>query len=245
MTTDTVIQQLNVNGNVVTLPPVQLDRDVYVQVKSKLEKIGGRWKGGKVQGFVFPNDPTNEIARIQSGEKVNLKQEFQFFATPDALADRMVELAEIEPFHSILEPSAGQGAIVKAINRVEPLLEVHCFELMETNRAVLDQVPTVIILGNDFLAEPTVIDQYYDRIIANPPFTNNQDIDHILDMMECLAENGRIVTISSLSWVIGSQKKQVEFRELMDRRAVYREELPTGTFRESGTNVGAMLLVIE
>lgn len=242
MDTSTVIQNLAINGTIVKLPPEQLDRAIYMQVKTALEKIGGKWKGGKTQGFVFPADPTAEIERLRNGERVNIKQEFQFFATPGALADRMVELAEIEPFHSILEPSAGQGAIVRAINRDLSFLEIDCFELMDANRIVLDKIPTSRIIGQDFLAEPK---GFYDRIIANPPFTNNSDIAHITEMLDCLADGGRIVTLASMSWVNGTQKKQALFREVIAARATYQEELPPGTFKASGTGVGAMLLVIE
>jgi hypothetical protein len=38
---------------VVKLPNQQLDRKEYLEVKKKLELIGGKWKGGKIQGFEF------------------------------------------------------------------------------------------------------------------------------------------------------------------------------------------------
>jgi hypothetical protein len=58
--------------------------------------IGGKWKGGKVFGFVFATDPTELLDQIANGEKRNLKKEFQFFATPEKLADELVYLADLE-----------------------------------------------------------------------------------------------------------------------------------------------------
>lgn len=38
----------------------------------------------------------------------------QDYLTPEKLADELVEIAELEQHDTILEPSAGQGAIIKA-----------------------------------------------------------------------------------------------------------------------------------
>ena len=112
-----ILNQCTVDGNVVRLPNIQLDRKDYLSVKKSLEGIGGKWKGGKIQGFIFNSDPSELLGRVSDGEKINLKKDFQFFATPPELADKLVSLAgEIHGF--ILEPSGGDGAIIKAINKV-------------------------------------------------------------------------------------------------------------------------------
>jgi hypothetical protein len=136
-TKEEVLQNCKVEGMIVKLPDTQLERKLYQEVAKALELIGGKWKGGKVFGFVFTTDPTELLNQIANGEKRNLKKEFQFFGTPDDLADDLVFEAQIEPYHKILEPSAGQGAIVKAINRVFPDTKVSCYELMEVNQTIL------------------------------------------------------------------------------------------------------------
>ena len=82
-TKEQVLQNCTVEGTVVKLPNVQLDRKLYQEVAKALELIGGKWKGGKVFGFVFATDPTDLLHQIANGEKGNLKKEFQFFATPE------------------------------------------------------------------------------------------------------------------------------------------------------------------
>lgn len=94
-TKEEVLQACTIEGLVVKLPNVQLDRKLYQEVAKSLELIGGKWKGGKVQGFVFTLDPTNLLDTIANGEKRNLKKEFQFFATPKSLAMELVEIAEL------------------------------------------------------------------------------------------------------------------------------------------------------
>jgi len=90
MTKEQILQNCTVEGNIVKLPNIQLDRKDYQEVARALELIGGKWKGGKIMGFVFITNPSELLIQISNGEKRNLKKEFQFFATPEKLADKLV-----------------------------------------------------------------------------------------------------------------------------------------------------------
>lgn len=242
MSKEEILQQCNVEGNVVKLPNVQLERNEYLEVKKSLELIGGKWKGGKVAGFVFQTDPSDLLSQIANGDKRNLKKEFQFFATPDELADELVYFADLKQHDTILEPSAGQGAIIKAINKICDVVP-DCFELMEINVAVLNKSELRFnLIGDDFLNHNG---KAYSKIIANPPFTKNQDIDHLKEMFECLARGGRLVCITSSSWVNGSQKKQIAFREWLDEVKAEIVDIEKGTFKQSGTMVGGKIVIIN
>jgi len=242
MTKEEVLQQCTVEGNVVKLPKTQLDRNEYLEVKKALELIGGKWKGGKVFGFVFATDPTELLAEIANGEKRNLKKEFQFFATPEKLADKLVFLADLKQHDTILEPSAGQGAIVKAINKVCDVVP-DCFELMDVNTIILNKSGLRFnLIGDDFFNHNG---KTYTKILANPPFTKNQDIDHLKEMYKCLSRGGRLVCITSESWVNGSQKKQVEFKNWLDEIEAEVIDIEKGAFKESGTMVGGKIVVVN
>jgi len=238
-----VLQNCIVEGNIVKLPPDQLDRRIYEEVKKALELIGGKWKGGKTYGFVFKTDPTELLQKIANGEKRNLKKEYQFFATPSPLAERMVSMAELKSSNEILEPSAGQGAIVKAIQSVTGGGIVHCYEAMDLNKLVLSKIENLNMIGDDFLEADESVK--YERIIANPPFTKNQDIDHVMKMWAVLKPGGILVTLASPSWTFGSQKKHVEFREWLDEVGAYKEDIPQDTFKESGTSIKTVLIKIK
>jgi hypothetical protein len=241
-TKEEVLQNCTVEGNVIKLPNTQLDRKLYQEVAKSLELIGGKWKGGKIFGFVFLTDPTDLLEEIANGEKRNLKKEFQFFATPDKLADELVYLAELKNHDTILEPSAGQGAIIKAINKVCDV-KVDCFELMNVNTIVLNKTGLNFnLIGEDFFKHNG---KSYTKIIANPPFTKNQDIDHLKEMYECLSRGGRLVCITSESWVNGTQKKQVDFKEWLEKVEAEILDIEKGSFKESGTMVGGKIVVIN
>lgn len=237
-----VLQGCVINENIIKLPEVTLDRKEYLAVKKALEGIGGKWKGGKIAGFVFKEDPTELLARVTGGEKVNLKKEFQFFATPDVLADRLVRYAGVEESDSILEPSAGQGAIVDAINRVVPNKKVDCYELMPTNQKILFTNSSVIFRGADFLESNT--SERYDKIIANPPFTKNQDIKHIREMYKRLSVGGKLVSIASEHYLHSSNSLETKFQEWLDAVEAIVSEVKRGEFKESGTMVGGVIICI-
>jgi type I restriction-modification system DNA methylase subunit len=241
-TKEEVLKKCTIEGNVIKLPNVELDRKLYKEVASSIVKIGGKWKGGKVFGFVFLTDPTDLLNQISNGEKRNLKKEFQFFGTPDEYCDKLVVLADIKPDDSICEPSAGQGAIIKAINKVTDTIP-DCFELMENNRIVLKNSGLKFnLISDDFLKYKG---NKYDKIIANPPFSKNQDIDHIKAMYQSLKNGGRLVSISSDMWYSGTQKKQIEFKNWLFELNAVIIEIPKGAFKESGTMVGGIIIVIN
>ncbi len=242
-----IISRATIEGNILRLNEGQLDRKVYQDVAKAIELIGGKWKGGKTMGFVFNSDPTEKVALILNGEKIiSTKKEYQYFETPVLLAHRMVEMAEIQAHDSVLEPSAGQGAIVHQIVRAQPTMVVDCFELMPENQEILklNFANDINFLGADFLADGIPSTKKWDRIIANPPFSNNQDIDHVRKMFCLLAPKGILVSIMSPHWTFAAEKKCVEFREWFMKAKGAPVELDPGAFKESGTAIRTILVKI-
>ena len=243
-TKEEVLQACTVEGNVVKLPSVQLDRKLYQDTAKALQLIGGKWVGGKVFGFVFPSDPTELLEQVAKGDKRNLKKEFQFFGTSDKEADQLVYLAKMQSSHKVLEPSAGQGALIKAIHREFPKMVVDYCELMDINRIFPNKLENVHYVGDDFLTLHERSDVRYDRIIANPPFSNNQDIEHVRAMYRLLKPNGRLVAITSRHWEMSNNRKETEFRAWFEKHSGDRYEIESGAFKESGTSVATFIIVI-
>lgn len=256
MTKQDVLTKCILVDNVIRIPSDlgQLDRKLYQEVAKAIELIGGKWKGGKIAGFVFPDGYEDKIdgllGKIASGDNVNLKKEYQFFGTPEKLADHLVELAEIKKTDKVLEPSAGQAALIEAVNKQINLNDpVDYIELMDINRNIInikkskDGLIANELPINDFL-ELTDKNDYYDVVIANPPFTKNQDIDHIRKMYEVCKKGGTIISISSVSWTIGSQKKQIAFKNWLEEIKANIYPVETGAFKESGTMIATVIIKI-
>ncbi|URC15254.1 methylase [Paraglaciecola Antarctic GD virus 1] len=234
---ETNINSMIANGNRLELPTDNVFKN-YALVKKTMIKAGGKYVKN---GFVFPSDATEIKMRLSGGEKIDDKKKFQFFATPSTLAKRLVEFAEVGPTDDVLEPSAGQGAILEHIPKCRSITVV---ELMPENNKVLRKLGYPVWECDFLTLREHEIGFKFDRIIANPPFTNNQDIDHITHMYSLLDDSGILVSISSNSWRTGLQKKQVAFRDWLNTQDRLVLDLPAGTFKESGTNVDANIIVI-
>lgn len=240
------LSKCTIQGNKVLLPEEFLAN--YKDVRAALHKAGGTYKRNS---FEFNSDPMPFIERLMTGASVNIKKEFQFYETPDDIADWMAEQLflglprPLSPNLKILEPEAGQGALIKAVYRVHPeLIRVHACELMPENASILKSMPKVNLVGDDFLKLETEVK--FDRIIANPPFAKNQDIDHIYKMWEVLAPGGTIVTCASKHWQLSKNKKETAFRTWIEdelEAGVY--DLENGRFKSSGTMVGACIIEID
>jgi len=226
-----------ISGNTISLPFEQLPN--YAEVRKALLNAGATYNRNK---FVFPNDAQPYIDRLMGGESINIKKDFQFFATPEPLAKYLVSIAEVDNYQTILEPSAGQGAIIKAI-REKCCVNVDCCELMDINYKVLEKLEGCTLIAEDFLKLGRF--GYYDRIIANPPFNKNQDIEHIQLMFKHLKKGGRLVSIASKHWQHSGNKKETAFRSWLDDVGADVEEIPQGAFTESGTKIATCIIIIN
>ena len=238
-----VLRHCTFKDNVLYLPAAQLNPKSYAETKKWISEAGGKWTGGKVQGFTFEFDATRVASILMSGKRCNLKQEYQFFSTPDALADWLVSLSDVGPDHAVLEPSAGTGSIVDAVHRKCPDCVIDVFELMPENIQLLKKKEGINIVGEDFTKG---VPRLYDRIFANPPFSRNQDIDHTKAMYDALnPEGGEMCVITSRHWCQASEKKCADFRNWLTEVNAETHEIPNGVFDESGTNVATMAIVIK
>lgn len=240
-TVEEILKHCELKDNVLYLPKVQLNKKSYQEAKRWIEEAGGKWST-KQQGFTFDFTADRVCGMLLQGKRYNLKQEFQYFATPDAIADLVAsKFSSLSAEMSILEPSAGRGALVRAIRRRCPDAVVDCFELMPENMEFLKKEPGANILGNDF-AECVCS---YDRIIANPPFSNNQDIDHVYRMYDHLLPGGELSVIVSQHWQIATDKKCTEFCAWLEKIGAVVENIEANAFKESGTIIGTTLLFIK
>ena len=185
-------------------------------------------------------DTRAKIEEMQSALKAGVQviAAPQLFPTPPALAERMVEEADILPGHSVLEPSAGTGAILAALPNVRPFGSVTAVEINATLAASLEQVADETICG-DFLEQNGNLGTF-DRIVMNPPFENGADIKHIQHAMKMLKPGGRLVAICA-----NGPRQQTTLKPLAENSGGWYEDLPAGTFASQGTNVNTALLLIE
>lgn len=225
------------------LPPRQLDRKLYQAVQRVIEGIGGKWNRSR-QGFVFAEGNPEPLleAIIQTGTFLKVKPEnFGFFPTPKALAEMVAELLAIEPGMQALEPSGGTGALANALASITGHENVTVVELQEKNVGVLTELGFKVVQG-DFLAFRA--DELFDRVLMNPPFARQADIDHVNHAWNMVKPGGRLVAIMAASVRFRDNTKTRLFRDLV---ANYGEIIdnPDGSFKESGTMVRTVTVVLN
>lgn len=236
------IRGSTIEGNELRLP-AQVDRKLYQEVNAVLGSIGGRWAKGR-KAHVFPTDVPIEakLSAIVDAGRAALPSKNGYFPTPAWLVDYMLGLADIEPHHTVLEPSAGQGAIADRLRELVDPDNLHLVELLPENVAALRAKRYVMVDQVDFLAmrpEP-----YYDRVVMNPPFEKQADIDHVLHAWAHLKPGGRLVSVMSAGVTFREDRKTRAFRDFLHEHDALVETNPEGAFKESGTGVSTVLVAI-
>lgn len=232
-----ILSRVTVEDNLIFLTCGQLDKKEYKAVNDVLENMGGKWDRTK-KAHVFKQDPTDALEQILLTGEIIPPKKYGYFPTPAALAQHIIKLANISPEHKVLEPSAGQGGIVDHF----PGCDAFCYELLPDNTRVLATKGHRVLHEGDFLGvEPT---SWYDRVVMNPPFEKQADIDHVLHAWKFLKPGGRLVAIMASSVEYRENKKTAEFREMLNQYGQL-ERNPAGAFKESGTMVNTVTVVMD
>ncbi len=176
------------------------DKHARAEVARILESIGGVKTNDYYQ---FDYDPSVIIEDIVASGCIPDQKSHQFYPTPASLAARVVELADIGPDHTCLEPSAGVGGIASFL----PVDRTKCVEVSGLHCKVLES-KGYKTAWNDFL--PWAEGRYsegksFDRVVMNPPFDRGQWQSHVLAAGRMVKPGGRLVAILPAS----AKKKDV------------------------------------
>lgn len=231
-----ILDRSECDGLIFRLPPTTLDRQTYAAVNKVIEAAGGKWDR-KSKGHLFDCAATDAIEPILlTGAVTNAKQEFGAFFTPAPIAVRVVGMAEIRPGHRILEPSAGVGNLLREMpgDTVRKAIEING-KFAEKLHRLADTRCADFLNCNGELG-------LFDRVVMNPPFAKQADIAHVLHAAALLKAGGRLVAIMSASVSFRGDKRSAEFREFVSGRGGQIDELPSGSFKSSGTGVNAVIV---
>jgi len=238
------IASATVAGNILRLSG-QLDRKDYLDVAKVIEAMGGKWNR-KAAAHLFDEDVEDAIQDVlNTGEVRRVKQDLGQFDTPPALAAEVVKLADLTPETHVLEPSAGIGNLVAEIakttawcNAIE--LDGKRYDAL-CRRAMGENVH---VLHSNFLTavSPSAI---FDRVVMNPPFAKQADVDHVLHALKFLKPGGRLVAIMSAGARFRENRKADGFRKHVAALGAEWRDVPEGAFKESGTLVRSCILIVN
>ena len=124
------------------------------------------------------------------------RREADFYPTPRWPVRRLLERVPL-PGGRWWEPCAGEGAIIRAVERDD--IRWTATELREEARSRLDETGAAVVIANVFAVlrgEPLVDTDSFDVIISNPPFScTDEIIRRLLPRVRC-----PVVMLLPLDW---------------------------------------------
>ena len=212
--------------------------------------LDGQGVGGKE--FDSPaltgNDPfDNAVLDYYTNQRLTGRRDNRegkdYYPTPEPLGYMMAQWGRIGEGESVLEPSAGHGAIARYVPRENPLTAI------EPSQSLFGKLQ-LKAGGNGRKFENTVFEDYnvankHDVVLMNPPFGSGGRlaVDHVAKAFRHLDEGGRIVAIIPR----GAADKKFDQWHAGQKDAVLTGEidLPDITFARAGTSVRCRVVVID
>ena len=192
------------------------------------------------------NDPFDSaVLDYYSNQKLNSRNRegVDYFPTPEPLGYKMMEWANMGEGDTVLEPSAGHGAIARYAPKGNQMVAIEPSQSLFTKLQLKAGG-----LGRKF--QNTIFENYdisnkHDVVVMNPPFgtAGATAIAHLGKAFKHLEEGGRVVAIIPR----GSTDKKFEKWIDGEKTAVMRAEveLPDILFEQAGTRVVCRVVVVD
>ncbi len=197
------------------------------------------------------NDANAEVDAMKASLKagVQVVAAPQLFPTPKAIVEMIIDRAQPIDGKTVLEPSAGTGAIVRGLLDVAEgglgaLGQVTAVELnAELVRALTLNFPGISVYQCDFLGIQPDSGRMgrFDLILMNPPFERGADLEHVQHALKFLADGGKLVAVMANS---ATRLQILRGMEGCGDYSIDIEPLPDGSFKDQGTNVRTVLVTI-
>lgn len=220
----------------------QLDRPLYDATAAVLKSLGAKWDRA-LRRHVFLD--TGAYQRVQmaltTGEYLDPK-DVAFFPTPQPVVAEVLALAAIAPGMTVLEPSAGMGALADAAAAAnQDPTRVGVCEIVPAYRDVLRD-KGYRVLAEDFLTLSPYI--RVDRVVMNPPFKAQMWAKHLLHAWQMVKPRGVLVAVvpASLTW--NPTKLVGQVRAVIQAHQGTVQALPAQSFATVGTNVQTSVVTI-
>lgn len=238
----------------------EMDPDFYREAQEVLQRLEGKYVSGRRE-FIFDYDPMPKLRDIQFMPK---KNPYDYYPTPPEIAEQVVNFAGIDESEDdghldlrVLEPSAGRGALADLVVRNwrckhdDPKLQLVEYDKLNAERL---RRKGYNVHEGDFLQY--AVDEQFDRIIMNPPFTQfgKQPVymDHVMHAWDMLADGGILTAIIpdifpegiGNTRIVNEGNKVSKFQRFLQESAQGYDSLGKGAFRSSGTGVSTALITL-
>lgn len=165
------------------------------KVHQALAAVGGSIETGErhLARVRFDFDPSELIAKVCASGAIPDQRSHQFYPTPRAIAEAVIEAAEIGARDRCLEPSAGLGNIAQFL----PVARTNCVEVSPLRCTVLRKRGFEVTQADfiDWGGQKSACPRCFDRIVMNPPYSEGRWQAHTITAAGLLADGGRLVAV--------------------------------------------------
>ena len=205
--------------------------------------VGGKEFDAPKQSDSDPFD--DAVLDYYSNQKLNRnnREGIDYFPTPEPLGYKMMQWANVGEGDTILEPSAGHGAIARYAPKSNELLSIEPSQSLFTKLQLKAGGLGRKFLNNTF--ENYGTNNKHDVVVMNPPFgtAGATAIAHLDKAFKHLDEGGRVVALIPR----GSTDKKFDKWYSEQKNVAMRAEvdLPDIVFQQAGTNVRCRVVVLD
>lgn len=173
-------------------------------------------------------DCTEDGEPVKPQESRAVAKDLQYYPTPVAVVERVLQ--DLYPLKGerVLEPSCGCGRFMDELRKRGA--QVYGIEV-DPGRVREARAKGHDVLQANFLE--TVPQPIYDRVIMNPPFYGKHYAKHIRHALKFLKPEGTLTAILPIT-------ARYDHGLLDDLRGKW-SDLPVGSFAESGTNINTTI----
>lgn len=224
---------------------------------SKTEGTGGVQRDRQQQLNITPFERAKSYyyANQKKTSKNKAREGIDYYPTPEPIGYKMVEFADIKSGDSVLEPSAGHGAIARFFPEDTKNVAIEpSSELANTIRLRFNKNGRVI----ESTFENYDVHNKFNEIVMNPPYGTaaKTAMEHLEKAFNHLRDGGRIVALlpagNSMGkrldkWLNGVPNAKTKAEREGEKRAVIMKkiELPSVTFERAGTRVVTDIYIID
>lgn len=233
------------------------------QWKTRLPGAKGEGTGGKEMDRKIADEHADEWEEAKKAYEATRKHNSRnkaeegvdYYPTPEPVGLYMTKIAHLEPGMTVLEPSAGHGAISRWVPSSNNLTIIEPSEQLLNQARITAQANTTAINGTfESVSDRTK----FDRILMNPPYGRNgvTALEHLKKAFTMLKPGGRMVAIVPNGpafdkrfnkWMLGEAdaKTGKTAAGQKDLALVSSISLPRIAFAKAGTSVSTKILVLE
>lgn len=241
------------------------DRELLDRVNLELAAYYGEVLPDAVRPDVDPRDARSKTSA--------LSKDLAFYPTPSKAAREAVKHLTRQWWPSsarILEPSAGEGHLVRELlryateQRIDSMqrerhlpverrhgpgwdiavdaVEVHPGRVDALSRLAQRDDRISVREANFLQLTPT---GDYDAVLMNPPFHGTHCLEHVMHAFDFLRPGGKLAAILPATAQVRETKKHKAFKAWLKGKGARWWDLPPESFAESGTRVATVVLTLE